>query len=1459
MSSFGLRIKSNTGNYLVSEQTTNLSLVKRCIGFDPSNTIMDMQSFGDGVKINYKVDNCPGVPIPFFTAPAQDKLYAVTQVYPTGVANEWNVELITNATPDDAPNFSTPSNVAVPPTGFSMTLGDVFDFEWYQTAVLPVASSGTIENVKVVVKGYNNTGAGNQSPGLTRGTYIFCHDVGTYNTSTNTLNGFDQDYIPEDREIKFGNVMKAGDDVAYKETTFMGGILNVFQFNGGDTRPVNASGSVAAGHDGLVPISTTPLQGGVQLRMWNKRATDYYHFRRGNLSDQLNIISSEYFSSGNKTRVYLARGDYYKVHTGQYININTGADGFGGFSRSGWQLITGKNNITDNGKASYFVEVSGNHAGGNIDDVTYEYRQQADEENITSSGNATNPVYADFYHWVKGWPNVTTTSTTADSNGHFQLQNDYTACNTSFFALNMDGTETPRRSMRFSFGSTGFASTSTPAHFRYNHSTVATGPAPTDIWKLHDTNNYRPHIGFKPPIESGMGYDQGSLPKLSVTIFPYANLESTRHYVPGHTMDREAIIKGPTNLIKVSQESTGTYDGKFMAHEESNVNLPSISDQDIANRVVVNDVPPNYVLFSNSLNFIRTLTTDDIYGYASTGPWENPPAGGALTKTNAIKFFYNNQHLTYSHGTAANSLADNTFSFASAEIREESSATSTLVSEANSFTIPTPSTNSSDSEEARLLPVTNNTWSYTGSSPQLVIHYTFNVKVPSHNVITKKVLLSVKAPTTKSCKMEANYNFYHRTVTKTYPFTSFTFPSAQASITGTTDGITGSRTWKLYQANNLYTTFFSGFQDGDPVPSQFTLIGQATSSSNTAGFNYTPFVDTSWHNSNILNLDDDKDQTTFLLIIEQGGTEVARSLHTHHHSESPKARVYITKYFNVKPWMNPDDESMWRHDGFAATPNTLQTFRRGFVPGVACVNGIIDNQDGMNVQPYYIRSSNGQEAPDADEDDQAWRTMYTTPTPTNYLAHENLVQHAYLPLQCNGITNLAATGSNTGLLQDAYSNYSSRKWTFSYLDYPFTSIRPDQATLTTATRGLLRANYGHLNAAQNIKEQLIWKGQVITSSSTIGGISNPVTVGNYTYSFDFANPTYTNHYTFIPVSKVGPYDANDFDGYGPAAFGADSIPELFIFSDPSSAPTPHDPEGLQVRDSNGTTLYDSRIRPLVIHDTQDITQPATPVTIDCSSLKANSRGSFQDHGPVFAPTNETTNTLASTSNPAYFYNVKTQAARHCTRTASDTDDYILYKKTTKHKTTYWALYKGGIGRNSGNTTVQSGYIVVDEGAYYTSTTESSFLFGLIEKSKKRQKGFLGYNNETVSNIAQTAISIDTSMYIGPTYTVTCSAGTGTDIKLSGEDRNGTFNNVVAKTLTLRTGDRLKITFHTANYGIRTAQAFTTGFDVNSSQTINNNGTIGEVHFVPDKVQSYFYTKIGQTATNSFGEIVVTAS
>ena len=1460
MSSFGLRVINDSGEYLISEQTTTLAFVKKCIGFD-SAIRTEFNDFGKGQAFRYLIQDCPGVPIPFFTAPIEGKLYAVTQVFPTGNDNEWQIELITNSAAEDAPNFSSPSNVAVPPTGFSMTLDKDFDPEWWQTPIFPVTTSGTIANVTVVPKNYDPSQgvASAKSKGLTRGTYICCHDTGTYNTSTNTLTNFTQDYIPEDREIKFGNIMKAGDDVAYKERSFAGNWQAVFQYNGGNTQDGGTS-SNNFGNDVTSVPSTAPLLGGNQLRIWNKRAEDYYHFFRNNFSGQLDIIASEYFSSTNRTHIYLSRGDYTKVIVGQYINFPQ-SDGFGGISRSGWKEILAKVNTTDNGRASYYVQIAGNHQVKPIDEITFKHRNESAEK-IADPG-AANSVYNDFYMYVRGWPNVSVTSSNADSNGHFQLSSDYTECNTSFYAMHMDGGETERRSSRGYLFTRGFPS---DEHAHLTPGNIATKPSPDDIWDYYDTDDYRPQLGYKPPIESGMGYQLSSLPRVQVLVYLYANLFSTRHYLKNHTMNREAIIKGPQNFVTVNQGDTG---GLMLDEHRTNSTLPSLSDQNTKNSVTVTDVPANYVMFSHSLSFTKTLTESDIAGYPINGKWENPPANGAMTKNNGIKFFFNQQYLTYSHGTAANSLADNTFSFESAEIRTghtTSNTQSPVVAESDSFTIPLPATNSLDSQEAKIDAVTNNSWSYTGSSPQLCIHYTFNVKVAGIAVTTKKVLICVKAPTTKSCKLLANFNFYHQTVTKTYPFTSFIFPTAQASLVGSTDGITGARTWKLYQKKNEIGRLDGGstptdFTDGSTLQNTWTLLAQATTSTNTASYNYDPFTNTSWHDSTIL-LQGGFDRTQFMLIVEQSGVEVARSFHTHYHSETHKEAVYLTKYFNVKPWMSPDDESMWRHDGFVATPNTLQTFNRGFVPGVACVNGVIDNIDGMNIQPYYIRTAMDSSDATSDADQlnttRAFRTQYGNPHPTQYDCHENLIQMSYFPLQ-QPLSAYLATNNNRGSLQSAYSNYSSRKWTFDYCTYNFTSTRPDQVTLSSSTRGLLRANYGHLNAGQTIKEQLIWKGQVVTSSATIGGITNPVTVGNYTYSFDFANTTYTPHFTFVPVNKEGPYDANDFDGYGPNQYGAETIPELYIFSDPSSAPTPFDPEGLQVRDNNGTTLFDSRIRPLLVHSTADVTQPATPTTLNCASLPANSKNGFTSHESVFNPTNNSTITLSTTSNPAFFYNVKTQAHLDCLREKTTTDNYVLYSQTRYHSTHYWCLYKGGIGRNSGNTTINSGYIVVDQGAYYQNRYTSGYVLGLVTKTKKNRKGFLGLNNETVNNTAQTVISIDTSVYQGSTYTVTTSAGTGTDIKLSGSDRNGSFNNVVAKTLTLRTGDRLKITFHTANYSIKTAGVFVTGFDANPAQTVGNDGTLSEVHFVPDKVGSYFYTKLGISATNSFGEIVVTAA
>ena len=1498
MAEYGLRIKSDAGNYLITEQTTNLSFVKKCIGFDEENTFQPAGSAGHGTIFRYEVTDCPGTPIPFFTAPIVGKLYSITQVFPTGT-NKWGVELITNTVPDSDSNFSIPSIVAVPPTGFSNTLSRYFKRRPWETPIYPVSdTTATIQNVSIIQRGWEPQNAYTQfeNSGISRGSYIMCHDSSSYNTSTGTYSPFTQDLPASNRRIRFNNVLKSGDFLTRKDST-ANTYLGFMQFDGGYSKRKHGTNYDPAGipdiSGGSGPTGFNVgagRSGAVKLMFWSKLEGIGRFDTLGSSAQTDN--TSDYI--GGKTRLYIREGDYEKVVVGMYVDYikeDTFDDVFSDPPTAnfwGWQEIVSKG--YDSSNNIYYMEINGNKPGVSMSFPWYELRNQ-DEDTFLAEGQ----FHDWFYYHIKGFPGASTNSPSSQFSD-FTLTSDYTTCNTSYWPVPLDGRPTP-----FSFTKGPFPAPDTVTFPDEYGEDYANRPAsnsnnpPTladDRYEINDSTTIAPVKAILPIAAHGGNWTRNEPTNVSVQFSLFANFTSSRHYLPGHTINRKALIKGETNHHRINIPT-------LLDKPEYNTEGTSLP-QDNANRLRVTDTPVDYLDFNQSFSIPRTQnTTYDLRGFMTKSRFDVPTDSGNLTMDNGVKFILHGTYMTYAHNVSTSALGNNEFTFKSATVYQQINVNPftygyTYSNEMSSpgFTVVTPTTDSSDSKHAKLVAATNNTIDTTnwGSlSQECVVKYEFYVKPQGEDVQTKEVHLVIKRPPASggaSVSLQASYTLHHEEVTRTNPYTSFVAPAGSFALAAYTDNITGTRTYNLYQVTvrSPFSKYYlnltgNGHFNPSNANTGVTQLISATLTTDNPVYYYTPVSNTSWHGDDLYDAlleatGNTFTETMFILQVVQNNTVVAETLHTHTHSRSPQRNVTVKKYFDTGQYIQADDQSMWKHDGFRETPNTVQTRKRGFVPCVGVNGGTIDMRRGTNIEPFYLVDQDTLSPPRPWNNEYAynWKTMHSNGSLAwfnNQYCVQHTTQMSYEPAG-HHIRTFSTTDFNDSppvVYYNSLNQAESDKWTFTYV-YPTGtgSIRPDQVTLDNNARGLLRANYGYLNSGKTIRERLIWKGQTITTSSTIGGISNPYTDSNGNeYSFDFESVSYTEEFAFIPVSKVGAYDANDFDGFGPDNFDSTTIPELYIFSNPGSAPTPHDPEGLQVRDSSGIALYDSRTRPLLVTDVQTVQQPTHPTgTIDCSALPADSSKGFTDHSSALVPTEIHTQTLTSPANPAYFYNTKTMGENECHRVLSEGTSVFYGTNFVHHNTKYWGVYRGGIGRINNNTSsVNAGYIVVDQGAYYSEQDTSTYVAGLTEFGQTPGPGGMSapFQNSTINNAPETAISIDTSIYDGTTYTVTTSSAGGTAIQLSGSDRNGSFNNAAQKSLTLRTGDRLVITFHTSNYFIRTALTTSTSdpFLVNSATTVKNNGTTQAVHFVPDKPGTYHYTRAGISQGDSMGVINVTTA
>ena len=1430
---YGFVSKNDDDEYLITDQTTNLTFVKRILSPDYSRSTSPKSGFGGFTLFNYTVSNCSSLPIPFFTTPFSGKSYAVTQVFPTGNDNEWNIELISNTRPEDQANYVPPLIVTTPAQGFDMTLEQFFLPEEWETPIWPdsTSASGTIGQVQIIPENYGEgltTGRG-----LSRGAMVLCSDYSSYNTSTSSVTrAYQQEHIPQGRRVEFSNILRTGQYLSWKGYSSGGrNVLSVFQYNGGDIEGTPDTNT------GSAPYVLTPTDASTRLSSYIHRI---HEKKRADMSYTYPLIKTDSNASdyvNSKTRLYISQWSYEKIKVGQYANWPKSiSDPFGSgetyVTWSGFKEITG---LGYNATVGYYLEVSGNHPCMDFDDITWYYRNRAPAD-ITIGGS----VFEHFNFYVRGWPGVSATATGSPLY-QFTLTSNYTPSNMDFFAIPLDNSEALRHELRLYQVQSQV--TNFPAHLDPDlGQTSADNPADyTEYW---DTTYHKPSLGINPWAYSNNGNTLLGLPTTQHGFTLRAGLSGATHYLD-NDMDIDVLLKGDESYHVLRSD---TADTTRPLGDENNA-VTNLGTSQLA-KLQVTNFTSDSISFNESVTFNPSQTNPTSFGVLYGGHTLRIPYSTSFVDSGGLVRVYNGTgFLTYNHGASAASLSPGEYSLKFVNIYENLLSTNSATNGMSPapFTPGTWSVPANQSTELALMADHSNYSSsvYATQSSGGSVHVRYRVNVRALDGTLSEIWVSQQVwnykPTSSQphLQVRTNISFSQLLQTATYPKVEAKSPPQGITVNIKTENITGTRTYTLYKGTTTFKTVSTTSSDYDMTLDPWDRTLSAV------------------HNTDIDNILHAKGRT-FYVKVEQSGTNVPPA-HPFQMSliRTPGSTVRLIKHHGNKSYHTAVDPSLWRHAGFVTTPDTVQTQTRSFTPGVACIRGVVDNIHGVNIQPYYLANITIGSTSAVARPNRAYRTTHSTGTTFEAMnCHENVGLLSYFPTYRYSDQNPLST-------KYSYASSNSSKWNYSYVSTGggTTHTKAHQVSLTSAARGLLRANYGRLTSSGSTKEKLIWNSSTITSSNTVGGIAQGVTVGNYTYTFDFDNTTYTEHFSFVPVKRTGPYTVADNGNFDVNAYNVGGAPELYIFSEPPSAPTPHGDHGMQILSTAGVTVFDSRSRPLLITDTANISHPSTPVTPSCGSLKANSwGGNFQSHSSQFTPTASSTISLTTSAAPAFFYNTKVQSHRECIRTETETesDTLGLSERTYYHTTKYWALYKGGIARTDNNTSsIAAKYITIERGAYYQVRRVSSYLFGAVDGGQSSgQHGIMPWNNETINNITDTVISIDTVPYTGPTYTVTTTfSGT---IKLSGTDRNGSFSNVPNKTLTMRTGDRLKITFSEASMSLKTAYSSSATNNVLNEETINNVGTANsQVTWVPHTPGTYYYTKTGSSSGVYRGSIVVT--
>ena len=220
------------------------------------------------------------------------------------------------------------------------------------------------------------------------------------------------------------------------------------------------------------------------------------------------------------------------------------------------------------------------------------------------------------------------------------------------------------------------------------------------------------------------------------------------------------------------------------------------------------------------------------------------------------------------------------------------------------------------------------------------------------------------------------------------------------------------------------------------------------------------------------------------------------------------------------------------------------------------------------------------------------------------------------------------------------------------------------------------------------------------------------------------------------------------------SYASNQSPDVYVFADPSAI-SASDTYGFQVKNTSGVATFDSRMRPLQISDTINITHPTTASSASASGLSA--RNCSSDHSSNFAPsvTSDHT-TLTQPNKPMFFFRSLSQ--RHHEQSVTEAVECdgvdvggkvgcVGVERTYNWRSTYWAFYRCALKRTS-NTNLRAGWITNQHACYHSRSTDSSFfgVDGLAPDSSAQGDGKHPWNDANINNAQNVCIIGDGSLY-----------------------------------------------------------------------------------------------------------------
>lgn len=222
--------------------------------------------------------------------------------------------------------------------------------------------------------------------------------------------------------------------------------------------------------------------------------------------------------------------------------------------------------------------------------------------------------------------------------------------------------------------------------------------------------------------------------------------------------------------------------------------------------------------------------------------------------------------------------------------------------------------------------------------------------------------------------------------------------------------------------------------------------------------------------------------------------------------------------------------------------------------------------------------------------------------------------------------------------------------------------------------------------------------------------------------------------------------------------GESFIPDVYVFTDPTAIPTSGN-YGFQVFNSDGTTSFDSRLRPLTVTHVGSALQPSNPLS-SSSSVTLSGDECADINNNAFTPTQfnlASFGTASWPSEPMYHYNALPQVQREISFAVTSNDctgigiygECIGYNESTTSQSTYWCFYRGGITfphAAGGVRKMRVGWIPCQAGCHWVTSSNALFLALFGPGNSSASGGAWPYTDETINLTAQNIIVASRSLY-----------------------------------------------------------------------------------------------------------------